>query len=225
MPPMPPTDQATAPAPSPSAQAAPSTPGLRERKKAKTRAAIQRHALRLFHEAGYSATTMEQIAAAADVSPSTLYRYFPTKEDLILTDDYDPMLAAAFRAQPPDLPILEAFRAAVNEAMRQIPADEQAGALERARLSYAIPEVRARAMDHLFTTSDMLAELFAERLNRSPADLEVRVLAGTVMGAVLATQQLWLTDPESDMFAILERALQCLIDGPGRLSANPPQGA
>ncbi|MEY9933591.1 AcrR family transcriptional regulator [Catenulispora sp. GP43] len=216
---MPPTDRTSAPA------ATPAPTGLRERKKAQTRAAIQRHALRLFRDSGYSATTMEQIAAAADVSPSTLYRYFPTKEDLILTDDYDPLLAAAFRAQPPELPILQAFRAAVDTAMLQVPADGQAEALERARLSYTIPEVRARAMDHMFTTTDMLADLFAERLNRSPHDLEVRVLAGTVIGALLATHQLWLTDPEADMFAILDSALQILIDGPGHLAPGPPQGA
>ena len=201
--------------------------GLRERKKLQTRAAIQRHALRLFRVDGYAATTMEQIAAAADISPSTLYRYFPTKEDLILTDDYDPLLAAAFRAQPADLPILEAFRAAVDTAMLQVPAADRAEALERARLSYAIPEVRARAMDHMFVTTDMLADLFAERLNRSSGDLEVRVLAGTVIGALVATQQLWLTDPDADMFAILDRALQCLIDGPGALAphrSDPPQG-
>ena len=62
--------------------------GLRERKKAETRAAIQHEALRLFRVQGYDETTTEQIAEAAEDPPSTLFRYFPSKEDLALTDDY-----------------------------------------------------------------------------------------------------------------------------------------
>ncbi|MGH3378360.1 MAG: TetR family transcriptional regulator, partial [Actinoallomurus sp.] len=77
--------------------------GLRERKKLKTRRSIQQHALRLIHEQGYEATTVEQIAEAAEVSPSTFFRYFPTKEDTILTDEYDPLIMESLRAQPPDL--------------------------------------------------------------------------------------------------------------------------
>ena len=71
---------------------------LRERKKARTRASLREHALRLFREQGYQATTVEQIAAAAEVSPSTFFRYFPTKEDLVLQDDMDTRLLDAFAA-------------------------------------------------------------------------------------------------------------------------------
>src|SRR5215831_2993472 len=92
--------------------------GLRERKKAKTRAAIQEHALRLIREQGYQATTVEQIAAAAEVSPSTFFRYFPTKEDVVTYDALDPMFLEALRAQPPDLRPIQAIRAAFHEVFR-----------------------------------------------------------------------------------------------------------
>src|SRR5450432_790363 len=84
--------------------------GLRERKKARTRAAIREHALRLFREQGYPATTVEQIAAAAEVSPATFFRYFPTKEDVVLQDDFDIVTLAALEAQPAGLSPIAAFR-------------------------------------------------------------------------------------------------------------------
>ena len=90
--------------------------GLRERKKARTRAAIREHALRLFREQGYQATTVEQIAAAAEVSPSTFFRYFPTKEDVVLRDDMDTRMVEAFVRQPLDLSPIAAARAAMREA-------------------------------------------------------------------------------------------------------------
>ena len=76
---------------------------LRERKKARTRASLREHALRLFREQGYQATTVEQIAAAAEVSPSTFFRYFPTKEDVVLQDDMDTRMIAALEQQPAGL--------------------------------------------------------------------------------------------------------------------------
>src|SRR5579859_6945012 len=96
---------------------APGLPGLRERKKARTRASLREHALRLFREQGYQATTVEQIAAAAEVSPSTFFRYFPTKEDLILRDDMDVRMLEAFSRQPADLAPVAAIRAATKEAL------------------------------------------------------------------------------------------------------------
>ena len=91
------TDSAASPA-------SPAGSGLRERKKARTRATIQACALRLFREQGYDATTIEQIIEAADVSETTFFRYFPTKEDVALDEGYDPMLIEAFQAQPPSWP-------------------------------------------------------------------------------------------------------------------------
>jgi AcrR family transcriptional regulator len=193
-------------------------PGLRERKKAQTRAAIQRHALRLFRETGYHSTTMEQVAAAADVSPSTLYRYFPTKEDLVLADDFDPLLEANYRAQPADVPPLSAFRAAIQVTIASISPDQLAEMRDRTQLTFAIPEVRARALESFLQTSEMLTRLFAERVNCPPDSLAARVLAGSVIGALLAAQVKWLEDPAADLPAILDEALGLLIQGPAAVN-------
>src|ERR1700743_1789484 len=91
------------------------TAGLREAKKARTAASLREHALRLFREHGYQATTVEQIAAAAEVSPSTFFRYFPTKEDVVLQDDMDTRLIAALEQQPAGLGPVAAIRAAVRQ--------------------------------------------------------------------------------------------------------------
>src|SRR4029077_7864141 len=98
--------------------------GLRERKKARTRAAIRQHALRLFREHGYQATTVEQIAAAAEVSPSTFFRYFPPKEDVVLRDALDTRMLEAFSRQPPGLAPVPAIRAAIKESLSSFGDDE-----------------------------------------------------------------------------------------------------
>jgi len=74
--------------------------GLRDRKKRRTRVAHVEAAYRLFDAQGYDRTTTAEIAAAADVSVATLYKYFPTKERLVFTDDGRDLLAAATGADP-----------------------------------------------------------------------------------------------------------------------------
>ena len=91
--------------------------GLRERKKARTRAAIQAAALSLFREQGYDETTVQQIAAAAEVSESTFFRYFPTKAEVVLWDDFDPLVIDEFSRQPAELGALAALRSAMRAAL------------------------------------------------------------------------------------------------------------
>ncbi|HEY6497018.1 MAG TPA: TetR family transcriptional regulator [Trebonia sp.] len=159
---------------------------LRERKKARTRASLREHALRLFREQGYQATTVEQIAAAAEVSPSTFFRYFPTKEDVVLQDDMDTRVLEAFARQPADLSPIAAVRAALREAWGSFTADEWEQLEEGARLSDSIPEIRARAMNEFARTINAIAGALAGRTGRRPDDLRVRVFAGAVVGAMMA---------------------------------------
>ena len=159
---------------------------LRERKKARTRASIREHALRLFREQGYQATTVEQIAAAAEVSPSTFFRYFPTKEDLVLQDDMDTRLLEAFVRQPPELAPIPAIRAALAEAWRSFTPQEWELIRESGRLSMQVPEIRARTMNEFSRVINVIADALGRRVGRPPDDLRVRVLAGAVMGVMMS---------------------------------------
>ncbi|GAA3117565.1 TetR family transcriptional regulator [Streptosporangium carneum] len=95
-------------------------PGLRERKKQKTRLALVDAALDLFAEQGYEATTVDQIAAAVDVSPRTFFRYFATKEDVALSLPHHGQevmiaeLAARPAEEPPFTALTQAMRALVT---------------------------------------------------------------------------------------------------------------
>ncbi|HEU5430870.1 MAG TPA: TetR family transcriptional regulator, partial [Thermomicrobiales bacterium] len=187
--------------------------GLRERKKAKTRAALQEHALRLIREQGYAATTIEQIAEAAEVSPSTFFRYFPTKEDAVLYDPYDPVFAAAFRAQPPDVSSMQAMRAAMRAVFDVVPSEEMERVRELLPLILAVPEVRARMLDGLAQTAQLCAALVAEREGRPVDDIAVRAFAGAVIGAITAVVLAIADHPEADIAAQIDTALALLEAG------------
>jgi len=161
--------------------------GLRERKKAKTRAAIREHALRLFREQGYAGTTVEQIADAAEVSPATFYRYFPTKEDVVLQDDLDVLTFGEFLGQPAELSPLAAVRAAMAAALPKFTEEERQRFRETTALTLAVPEIRARAIDEFARTIDVFTALLAQRAGREPDDPAVRTMAGAVFGVIMAT--------------------------------------
>jgi AcrR family transcriptional regulator len=159
---------------------------LRERKKARTRASLREHALRLFREQGYQATTVEQIAAAAEVSPSTFFRYFPTKEDLVLQDDMDTRMAEAFARQPKELGPVAALRAAMRETWASFTPGEWAQIRQGGELSMHVPEIRARAMNEFARAINALADVLAGRTGRAPDDVRVRALAGAVVGVMMS---------------------------------------
>jgi len=187
--------------------------GLRERKKARTRAAIQQHALRLFRERGYAATTVEQIAEAAEVSPSTFFRYFPTKEDVVLYDVLDPPALAAFRAQPAELSPIQALRGAMRAVFADLPAEELEVQRERDRLIRSVPELRAGMLEEFARNLDLLAEIVAERVGRRADELAVRTLAGAVIGVGIAV---WYTAADqtlTDYLALMDAGLAQLEAG------------
>jgi AcrR family transcriptional regulator len=191
--------------------------GLRERKKARTRASLREHAFRLFREQGYQATTVEKIAAAAEVSPSTFFRYFPTKEDLVLQDDMDTRLMAAFEQQPPGLGPIAAVRAAVRQTLDSYTGADLDMIRESTRLSMTVPEIRARALDEFARAIGAMAETVAKRAGRPPDDLAVRTVAGAIMGVVMSITMPWDGWSEGhgfeDAFERIDEALALLEAG------------
>ena len=187
--------------------------GLRERKKARTRATIQACALRLFREQGYDATTIEQIIDAADVSETTFFRYFPTKEDVVLDDGYDPMLIEAFQAQPPDVPPVTALRAAFAATFAGMTARQQAEQNERITLVLTVPRLRAAMLDQISQAMQLLARAMAERTGRRPDDFTVRTVAGAVVGAAMAVSAAVTDDPDADLAALIDQAIAHLEPG------------
>jgi AcrR family transcriptional regulator len=187
--------------------------GLRERKKARTRAAIREHALRLFREQGYHETTVEQIAEAAEVSPSTFFRYFPTKEDVVLQDDFDVLATGAFEAQPAELGPVAAFRAAAARMFGALTPEELARFRETTALTLTVPEVRARALDEFARTIDEIAASVARRTGRATDDFAVRNLAGALIGVIMAATMPWAEQPAEDLAERIDAALAHLEAG------------
>ncbi|MFI6586572.1 TetR family transcriptional regulator [Embleya sp. NPDC050493] len=193
--------------------------GLRERKKIKTRQAIRREAYRLFREHGYDATTVDRIAEAAEISPSTFFRYFPTKEDLVLTDEYDPLLVRILRAAPKDASMIRVVRTGVLDALREILREEREEMVTRMTLVHNVPALRRRTHEQQMQSWTLISETFAERTGRSPDDLELRVAAASINAAISEAVFHWTRHGcTGDLVELVDQALMVLEKG---LRDNP----
>ncbi|MFI7585863.1 TetR family transcriptional regulator [Spongisporangium articulatum] len=197
--------------------ATPQGPGLRERKKARTRATIRSEAIRLFTEQGFAATTVEQIAAAADVSPSTFFRYFPTKEATVITDEFDPRVFETFMAQPPDVHPVTAFRLAVRDTLGAANAADREQEHKRQALYRTEPALRSALMEQMASGVDELAGMIALRKGGDPEDPVTRTQAGAIIGVALSVTRHAHTHPQMDMNELgtrMDEALQMLESMP-----------
>lgn len=165
---------------------APDPQSLRERKKVQTRLAIRREAFRLFAKQGYATTTIEQIAEAADVSPRTFYRYFGVKEALLLSDDQISPIVEAFAAAPRNLTLVAAYRHAVAEVFGALTPEERKDATAGQRLMYQVPEARGLIYAEYIRLIDLIADAVMQRLDEPADELERRVVAGAIVGVLIA---------------------------------------
>lgn len=192
--------------------------GLRDRKKIQTRDTIRREAMRLIEENGYANTTVEQIAEAAEVSPSTFFRYFPSKESVLMANDLDLVTIESLAQQPADMPSLQAFRCALEVTMAMLSEDDWRFERARLRMVLSIPELRAVQFGEYRRTVAALAETDCRRTGRAPDDFEVRVFIGALAGGLMA-----VLDGAPGLLGRMYRALDFLEAGmPLRAVASGP---
>jgi AcrR family transcriptional regulator len=187
--------------------------GLRERKKLKMRAAIQEKAMRLFLEKGFQATTIEEIAESVEISPSTFFNYFPSKEDVVLQDDLDPLMIAAFNAQPAELSPIAALRNAMRAVFSNLTPEQNVLARQRMALISSDDDLRAAMLGQFMGLVDEVAGLLAARAGGSPTDFAVRNLAGALLGVLMSAMLVAAEDPTRDLMELVDAAMAHLEAG------------
>ena len=188
--------------------------GLRERKKLKTRAAIQREAMRLFLEKGFQATTVEDIAAAVEISPSTFFNYFPSKEDVAFQDDLDPLILAAFDRQPAGVNPIRALRDALKSVFAAIPPDEEDLMKQRMALVARDADLRAAMLGQFAALVEQISEILVRRgSGRRSDDFRVRNLSGALLGVLMAAILAAAESPESNLVEVMDAAMAHLEAG------------
>ena len=195
---------------------------LRERKKAATRNELMSVALRLFETQGFDNTTVEEIAAAAEVAPRTFFRYFPTKVDVLFADHPEQiaLLRETLATRPPDEAVIDAVRRATLERISEVVADPSPF-LTRSRLVASVPAAHAHSR-HLDSEYEaVIAEAVAADSQTHPAtDLQARVIARATWGAVCAARDTWLeSDAKREPPTLLNQAFDLLERG---LRPTPP---
>jgi AcrR family transcriptional regulator len=189
---------------------------LRERKKLRTREAIVDAALELFERKGYDATTVEDIAAAADVSPRTFFRYFDSKLDVVMSRNKAdaPHFDALADASPGKGPV-----GAAHEVIRTLLGDmvssDDPSAVREFKVVLTTPSLRSLALEHFHEHHDEMVEAYARRLGLDPDDLKPHVLAGVVSTTTWAVLDRWVAegaDPES-LRPMLDEAFSVLATG------------
>jgi AcrR family transcriptional regulator len=192
-------------------------PDLRERTRRAVRAELMAEAWRLFATQGFEATTVEQIAAAAGMSKRSFFRYFASKEDLVLgnLEDVGREVAAALAERPADESAWQALRRAFDGLVAGIEADP-----DRFRplltMLRSEPGLHASHVEKRQRWQAMLAPLLARRVPARAGSFEDRpdprltALAGAALTCFDAAQTAWLDDPAPDLAALLDEAMSAI---------------
>lgn len=192
-------------------------PGLRERRRVRTKLMIQAEALRLFADKGYEQTTVDDIAHAAAMSPRTFFRYFPTKEDVVLWDEYDEQPFTDFLASQAHGDPLVRLISAVRAIIAGVHDRDRDLLLARTKLSFRVPEIRARFLDQQVATVGAIFPQLAQALGGDPDDLDLRVMLTAMFAAMIVAVERWQHDDgREELIDVVDAAV-------ASLAANRPE--
>jgi AcrR family transcriptional regulator len=175
----------------------------------KTRQRLQDQAISLFAEHGFDNVTVDEVASAAGVSHMTFFRYFPTKESVVLDDPYDPVIGEAVRHQDSDLTAVERVRRAILESWNALEAPDDERTRVRIRLAASNRNLRARIWENNLRTEDIIVEALT---STGISKLEARVAAGSVNGALTAALFDWAEEQDSGTLGERIREAMDLLD-------------
>lgn len=212
--------------------------GLRERKKQRTYETIARVALELFHAQGFRATTIAQIAEAADVSPRTVSAYYPAKEDLLFPHSATAMegLEARLRERAPGEYAVDALRAWIGELFEEL-GDRHEHERERIRRLVIESEetLRAHEKRQMDRAERMLGDAIARDLGTTADDVAAQLASAAAVGALSAIGRIHEQQGSPDdweihrdeALALVDQAIVFLRGGISELRAyrgEPPLG-
>ena len=176
-----------------------------------SRAALSHVALKLFLERGFEQTTVDDIAAAAGIGRRTLFRYFPSKNDLPW-GDFEAGLTGMrefLAAGDPDLGLVEALSAAVIEFNR-FPEEEIPFHRERMYLLLNVPALVAHSSLRYVEWRAVVSDFAAARLGVDADAIEPRTIGWMFLGASLSAYEQWLRSDDADLIALLGSAFALL---------------
>ena len=153
--------------------------------------AIQDEAVQLFTQRGFAAVTVEEVADRAAVSPSTIYRYFGTKEGIVLWDELDGPIGEAIARHLGQLSPFEALERGFVEAFRGLTKEELAAFRARADLIDATPEVLSLQAMELGEQRGELVRALAHAYRRPAKDLKLDLIVRIAITALVAGIERW----------------------------------
>lgn len=207
---------------------------LRAQRRAETQRTVQAHAVRLFTERGYDATTVTDVAEAAGVSPMTVYRHFPTKEDLVLVDQRARLVAERVAASPAEQPLVRRVGGALVEAAAALTGGGREGGglsaderflLARLQLMISTPALRAKHLDNNYALQQAIAEaLGSDAADQAPdpdAAFRAQAAIGACLAAMHAALMRWAQDEgRGELPGLIAQALAAAF-GPDAVAPAP----